>query len=596
MQPRPAAEVLASRYGDCKDKHALLAALAASVGIEVRAGLVSSQARSLVDEAPAPGQFDHVVSVTLLGKAPSEWRWLDSTAALAPAGYLLPAVRGKKALLLDPVEGGRLVDTPDRLPFPTLFRSETRATLDPTGPLRAHVTLTMRGDAEVLMRTAALAVPSLTPESRRGVSKALATEWSKGKTDNLTTSDATRTDEPLRVEYDVVHEMGASVFAKPWDLWLPLPDFGLPEAGKSTGPEEPAVKLDLADETVTRGECRMPAGMKARPPLAISLDRPFASYRSTYAVDNGVMRVERTLHVRVREVPGRDAADYEAFRKAIDQDRSQEFPIEAWTDGAEPAPATASDVHTQAYEALDQGKVTEAEELFRKVTVLEPRHPYAYNNLGRALRRQGRSDEALVAFEKQIEIAPVRPWAYRSLGGLRAVQKRYPEAIGLLERATSSDPSHAATWLLLAQVCFQAGQAEEGRAAADKARTLDSSPWMQLQAAAALALGPYVAEAGAWAEAASPKLGEALDRLDATRMTYGDAILTGLLAECWRLRGTASLEAGRLEEAERFLESAWKWGMLPDAAVALARLREKQGRTAEANRGPRPRCGLHRLA
>ena len=36
MQPRPAAEVLVSRYGDCKDKHALLAALAASVGIDVQ--------------------------------------------------------------------------------------------------------------------------------------------------------------------------------------------------------------------------------------------------------------------------------------------------------------------------------------------------------------------------------------------------------------------------------------------------------------------------------------------------------------------------------------------------------------------------------
>jgi tetratricopeptide (TPR) repeat protein len=470
------------------------------------------------------------------------------------------------------------------------------------------------------MRSAALTVPSLTPEGRRGVAKALAAEWSKGKADNLSTSEATRTDEPLRVEYDVAHEMGASTFAKPWDLWLPLPDVGLPDAGTSAGPEEPAVKLDLGAEIVTRGECRMPAGMKARPPLAITLDRPFATYRSTYAVEGGVMRVERTLHVHAREVLGKDAADYEAFRKAIDQDRSQKFPVEAWTDGAAPAPApaTADDLHAQAYTALNQGNATGAEELFRKVTVLEPRHPYAFNNLGRALRQQGRTDEALAAFEKQIEIspfdeyswanrgdmlllkgrqeeaersfekqievAPVRPWAYRSLGGLRASQKRYREAAELLTRATSAEPSHAPTWLQLAWVSFQDGRAEEGRAAADKARTLDTSPFIQLAAASTLTLGPYTAEAGVWAQTASPKLAEALDRLDAARMTPADHALTALLTECWRLRGTASLEAGRLEEAEQFLGPAWDWGFFPDTAVALARLRQKQGRTAEANR------------
>jgi predicted negative regulator of RcsB-dependent stress response len=520
--------------------------------------------------------------------------------------------------MLDPVEGGRLVETPDRLPFATLFRAETKATLDPKGPLRAHVTLTVRGDAEVFMRAGALAVASLTPERRRDFAKALAAEWDKGEADNLTTSEATRTDEPLRLEYDVVHEMGASVFAKSWDLWFPLPDFNLPEAGKSSGPEETAVKLELPDETVARGECRMPTGMKARAPLAISLDRPFASFRSTYAVEAGVMRVERTLHVHAREVLGKDAADYEAFRKAIDQDHSQKFPVEAWTDGSEPAQATAADLHAQAYKALDQGKAKEAEELFRKVTALEPRHPYAFNNLGRALRQQGRTDEALAAFEKQIEVspfdeyawanrgdmllregkqeeaercferqievAPVRPWAYRSLGGLRASQKRYRESVELLTRATSAEPSHAPTWLQLAWVSFLDGRAEEGRAAADKARTLDTSPFMQLAAASTLTLGPYKAEAGAWAEAAAPRLAEALDRLDAARMTPADQALTAMLAECWRLRGTASLEAGRDEDAERFLGPAWEWGLFPDAAVALARLREKQGRAASANR------------
>ena len=275
------------------------------------------------------------------------------------------------------------------------------------------------------------------------------------------------------------------------------------------------------------------------------------------------MRVERALHVHTREVLGKDAAEYEAFRKAIDQDRSQEFPIEAWADAAPPAPTTAAALHAQAYKALDQGRAKEAEELFRKVTVLEPRHAYAFNNLGRALRDQGRTDEALAAFEKQVEIspydeyawanrgdmlllkgrqeeaersfekqievAPIRPWAYRSLGGLRASPGEVPGGGRVPRRARRARTPHMRpTWLKLAWVSFRDGRVEAGRAAADKARTLDTSPYTQMAAASTLALGPYRAEAGAWAEAAAPSLAEALDRLDAGRMTLADESLTAL--------------------------------------------------------------------
>jgi transglutaminase-like putative cysteine protease len=41
-QPHAAAEVLANRYGDCKDKHTLLAALLAAIGIRAHPALISS--------------------------------------------------------------------------------------------------------------------------------------------------------------------------------------------------------------------------------------------------------------------------------------------------------------------------------------------------------------------------------------------------------------------------------------------------------------------------------------------------------------------------------------------------------------------------
>src|SRR5712671_1505085 len=73
-QPHAAAEVLANQYGDCKDKHVLLAALAQAIGFRAYPALISSS-RKIDSEVPSPSQFDHVITVIPVGQ---EWLWMDS--------------------------------------------------------------------------------------------------------------------------------------------------------------------------------------------------------------------------------------------------------------------------------------------------------------------------------------------------------------------------------------------------------------------------------------------------------------------------------------------------------------------------------------
>jgi tetratricopeptide (TPR) repeat protein len=616
MQPRKASEVLATRYGDCKDKHALLEAMAAAVGIEVRAVLVSSRQASLHDDVPAPTQFDHAVSLATLGPDEGSRVWLDSTASLAPPGYLLPAVRGKRGLLVDPDKGGVLVDLPASLPYPTRFEVRTEGALDAKGLLRAKVRWSLRGDGEPEMRFAALAAPSIPVERRRELAKGLGSEWTKGTFEEIRFGDPMKLEEPFGIEFDVEHAMGASTFEKPWDLWLPLPRLGLPEARQDAGPDEVAVRLDGFAETEVTFSCRLPEGMKARAPLAVAIERPFASYRSTYSAEGGVLRAERRLTLRAAEVRGRDAAAYAAFHKAVEQDHGQEFPIEPWrADGAAPS-ADVDALHSQGYQAVERGEGKTAEELLRQVTALDPKHKYAFNNLGRALRQQGRWEEALAQFDKQIEInpfdewawanrgdallalgrkeeaeksydkqieiAPLKPWAYRSLAAMRAREERFPEAAEMLRRATSADPDHLESWLSLGWASLRAGQPAEGRAALERARSLARDPVRQTQAASLLGLGPDVAEAGRWAEETLPRVGQELDGLTPARLALPDLRLSAALFECWRIVGQAALDRGDLARAERFLRPAWEAGLYADAASALSILREKQGRAAEA--------------
>ena len=60
-QPHAADEVLSNEYGDCKDKHILLASLLAAAGIDAYPALINS-ARQIDPDVPSPGQLDHMVS------------------------------------------------------------------------------------------------------------------------------------------------------------------------------------------------------------------------------------------------------------------------------------------------------------------------------------------------------------------------------------------------------------------------------------------------------------------------------------------------------------------------------------------------------
>lgn len=76
-RPRPPGEVLRSRYGDCKDKALLAAALLRAMGIDAAPALVSTRWEGHLNERlPSPGDFDHAV-VRL--RVADKTYWVDVT-------------------------------------------------------------------------------------------------------------------------------------------------------------------------------------------------------------------------------------------------------------------------------------------------------------------------------------------------------------------------------------------------------------------------------------------------------------------------------------------------------------------------------------
>jgi transglutaminase-like putative cysteine protease len=83
-QPHQPAQVLARRYGDCKDKALLFATALRELGIEAYPALVSTDLHGRVQELlPSPFAFDHVIAQV---KFNGQTYWFDPTVSLQRGG------------------------------------------------------------------------------------------------------------------------------------------------------------------------------------------------------------------------------------------------------------------------------------------------------------------------------------------------------------------------------------------------------------------------------------------------------------------------------------------------------------------------------
>ena len=67
--------MLENQYGDCKDKHTLLAALLTASGLHADAVLIGAGVR-FNEAVPSPSSFNHLITTVSVAGGPV---WLDST-------------------------------------------------------------------------------------------------------------------------------------------------------------------------------------------------------------------------------------------------------------------------------------------------------------------------------------------------------------------------------------------------------------------------------------------------------------------------------------------------------------------------------------
>jgi Domain of Unknown Function with PDB structure (DUF3857)/Transglutaminase-like superfamily len=312
-QPHSADDVLSNEYGDCKDKHTLLATLLKSAGIEAWPVLISSS--STLDAAtPSPAQFDHVITIVPRN---GKLIWMDSTAEVAPVGVLFDVLRDKQALAVPLNKPAYLERTPADLPFLQKTRFETKGSLSDQGTFAAHVDQAYLGDAEFLMRAIFRGIPqSQWKELMQGISNNLGFG---GDVKEPNVSAIEKIADPLTISYDYTREKFGE-----WDsrrISPPLPPIGM-ELGPGTKETRPADDVDLGSpgEVAYSASITIPDGWWLSPPPATDVVEDWGEYHAKYAYTKGAFTAERRLVIKQDKVPLAQWDKYLAFRRAIYDD------------------------------------------------------------------------------------------------------------------------------------------------------------------------------------------------------------------------------------------------------------------------------------
>ncbi|MGB6974160.1 MAG: DUF3857 domain-containing protein [Terracidiphilus sp.] len=314
-QPHNADDVLANEYGDCKDKHTLLATMLKAAGIQAWPVLINSS-RELDPATPSPAQFDHVITlVPLNGKL----LWMDSTEEVAPIGTLAGTLRDKQALAIPPDKPAYLIRTPADLPYAQTFDFTVTGKLSDQGQFTGHFVQTFHGDVGTLLRI----VFRATPQSQW---KQLVQAYSNatgfgGVVTTPTVSPVEQTSQPFQFSYDYTRDKFGQ-----WDEHRISPPF--PSSGWETVPGAHQIKpgddIDTGSPGTQdfRATVQLPSGWTMDPRKGIDLVQPWAEYHSTYTFKDGTYTAERRVDIKKDKVPLADWDKYLDFRHAIYEDEN----------------------------------------------------------------------------------------------------------------------------------------------------------------------------------------------------------------------------------------------------------------------------------
>lgn len=628
-QPHHAEEVLQNQYGDCKDKHTLLAAMLGALAVRTDAVLIGAGVR-FNQAVPSPASFNHLIT---LAHVNGQDVWLDATAEVAPYRMLMYVIRDRSALVVPDSGVARVETTPAKLPFDSVQKMEATGTLDKDGISNSRLVLTLRGDTELILRSVFRQIPPAQyDETVQRISQGMGYA---GTTSHPEIGRPEDTGEPLKLSYDYKREKAGD-----WDNYRIIPQLA-PVALPGPDEKEPPVRsiaLGVPRVESSSSAMKLPEGWGVELPEAVHAKSAYATYDVTYRFEKGTLYAERRIEVLREKVPVDDWKSYKKWADTADLgnetyvqltrtgERAGDKTASGKTDEKGPPAAVATNAEAakliaSAYREMQERHFDAAKDMMDQAKNLNAEQIWLWMGYGALAWQRGEITTATQDYEKELSLHPQQYGAYQALAQVQTIQGHRKEAEETLKKWVANDESNPVPSIRLTNMLVEdkdgagavaAAEAAIARLPEDKKKNgylqlaLGSAQMMAgtkekgratLLAVMQAAESPELVNDSAYALADA---GEAVDLADAATRTalekMGDEsktwtldenpqVLTGkssYIVATWDTMGWILYREGKLDQAEDYLKAAWRNNQDGEVSGHIGELLAARGRKNEA--------------
>jgi transglutaminase-like putative cysteine protease/tetratricopeptide (TPR) repeat protein len=503
-QPHTAAEVFANQYGDCKDKHVLLASMLSVLNLHADPVLVGAGIR-FNSSVPSPASFNHLITrLSLNGKDV----WLDSTAEVGTWGALLKPIRDQDALVVPAAPPAVVVHTPVDLPFPQTATTTLDGSLDKDLTSDSKFTLVLHDDDELVLRSV---LRTVSPSDYGTFVQLMMSGMGFGGTTSEPEIDHIEDpSHPLQIafHYHRVKEKdwGENRITAAFQP-ISLPNFTADQPPTST------IQLGSQRSETSTVTLQLPEGWNAELPAPVHAHQPFATCDVTYTFfQNHLLSAERRLVVLQSKVPIKNFKLYQSWYDecgAGGVPYIQLFPTpkvtasatlpepkapeaHAGTQGnAAPSDPKAADLIQQATQSLRSMDLDSARKHLDEAAAINPTEPNLWTSYAEIARLLGASQQVFDDIQRELSYHPDEVRLYPLAASYLATQRDTKGEFATLHSWVKAAPDSAEAAIKLTDLLLDLKQpadaAREAQQALDRISSASDADRMSLRITAAKA-------------------------------------------------------------------------------------------------------------
>jgi hypothetical protein len=332
-QPHAAPDVFSHRYGDCKDKAALMRTMLREIGVESYLVVINTVRGSVTSGSPAHNAFNHVI---LAIKLPDDLKdssliaemqhptlgrilFFDPTDELTPFGQIRGELQANYGLLVTPA-GGELVGLPQQPPAMNSIQRVGKLTLEPNGMLKGDIKEVRLGNRASSERGRLRTVTKSTDQIKP-IESLLAGSLPSFQIERASLVNLNQTDQPFGFNYTFRSDNYAKTAG---NLLLVRPRvLGSKSSGilETKEPRKFPLEFEGPSRDTDSFEIALPAGYEVDElPPPMDVEYSFGSYHSKTEANGQTLHYTRSVEIKELSVPVSQMDELKKFYRMIATD------------------------------------------------------------------------------------------------------------------------------------------------------------------------------------------------------------------------------------------------------------------------------------